>query len=75
MDYQAFYDNHLVLLANKDADALVENDYHDEAEMILLVAEEPIYIKGKEALKKQLGLPIASEKVHGRGTVYKLDAV
>ena len=55
MDYQAFYDNHLVLLANKDADALVENDYHDEAEMILLVAEEPIYIKGKEALKKQLG--------------------
>jgi hypothetical protein len=26
------------------------------------------------ALKKKLGLPIASEKVDGRGTVYKLDA-
>jgi hypothetical protein len=26
------------------------------------------------ALKKKLGLPIASEKVEGRGTVYKLDA-
>ena len=55
MNNQAFYDNHLVLLGNKDADALVENDYHDDAEMILLVAEEPIYVRGKEALKKQLG--------------------
>jgi hypothetical protein len=27
------------------------------------------------ALKKKLGLPVASEKVEGRGTVYKLDAV
>jgi hypothetical protein len=27
------------------------------------------------ALKKKLGLPITSEKVDGRGTVYKLDAV
>jgi hypothetical protein len=26
------------------------------------------------ALKKKLGLPVASEKVDGRGTVYKLDA-
>jgi hypothetical protein len=26
------------------------------------------------ALKKKLGLPIAAEKVDGRGTVYKLDA-
>jgi len=26
------------------------------------------------ALKKKLGLPVASEKVEGRGTVYKLDA-
>ena len=25
-------------------------------------------------LKKKLGLPIAAEKVDGRGTVYKLDA-
>ena len=55
MDTKAFYDNHLALLANKDANELVEHDYHDEAEMILLVADEPIYVKGKEALKKQLG--------------------
>ena len=27
------------------------------------------------ALKKKLGLPIASEKIDGRGTVYKLDVV
>jgi hypothetical protein len=25
------------------------------------------------ALKKKLGLPVTSEKVEGRGTVYKLD--
>ncbi|CAN5456155.1 hypothetical protein BH09BAC4_BH09BAC4_31540 [soil metagenome] len=55
MDTKAFYDYHLVLLANKDANELVEHDYHDDAEMILLVADEPIHIKGKEALKKQLG--------------------
>jgi hypothetical protein len=27
------------------------------------------------ALKKKLGLPVISEKVDDRGTVYKLDAV
>lgn len=55
MDNHAFYENHLALLANKDANELVEHDYHDEAQMILMVADEPIYITGKEALKKQLG--------------------
>lgn len=54
MDNQAFYENHLALLANKDANELVEHDYHNDAEMILLVADEPIHIKGKDALKKQL---------------------
>jgi hypothetical protein len=55
MTNQEFYDNHLVLLANKDVNELVEHDYHDDAVMILLVAEEPIYVYGKEALKVQLG--------------------
>jgi hypothetical protein len=55
MTNQEFYDNHLVLLANKDVNELVEHDYHDDAVMILLVAEEPIYVYGKDALKVQLG--------------------
>jgi hypothetical protein len=55
MTNQEFYENHLVLLANKDVNELVEHDYHDDAVMILLVAEEPIYVYGKEALKVQLG--------------------
>ncbi|GAA4465357.1 hypothetical protein GCM10023189_45850 [Nibrella saemangeumensis] len=54
MDNHAFYENHLELLAKNDANELVEHDYHDDAQMILLVADEPIYVKGKEALKKQL---------------------
>lgn len=55
MDNQAFYENHLKLLEKNDANELVEHDYHDDAEMILFVADEPIFVKGKEALKKQLG--------------------
>jgi hypothetical protein len=55
MTNQEFYENHLRLLANNDADALVDHDYHDDAMMILFVAPEPIYVKGKDALKKQLG--------------------
>lgn len=55
MDTKAFYDKHLDLLARADANELVEHDYHDDAEMLLLVADEPIYLKGKDALKKQLG--------------------
>ena len=55
MTNQEFYDNHLVLLANNDVNELVDHDYHDDAVMILLVAEEPIYIYGKDALKVQLG--------------------
>jgi hypothetical protein len=55
MTNQEFYDNHLVLLDNNDVNELVDHDYHDDAVMILLVAEEPIYVYGKEALKQQLG--------------------
>lgn len=58
MDNKAFYDNHLVLLANKDANELVEHDYHDDAVMILMVEAEPIYVVGKEALKGQLSFYI-----------------
>ena len=55
MTNQEFYDNHLVLLANNDVNELVDHDYHDDAVMILLVAEEPIYVNGKAELKVQLG--------------------
>lgn len=55
MKNQEFYENHLQLLANNDVDALVEHDYHEDALMILFVAKEPMYIRGKPALKKQLG--------------------
>lgn len=54
MTTQEFYDNHLKLLADNDADALVEHDYHDDAVMILHVAEEPMYVTGKDAIKNQL---------------------
>lgn len=55
MTNQEFYENHLALLEKSDADALVENDYHVDAVMILFVAPEPIYVNGKNELKKQLG--------------------
>jgi ketosteroid isomerase-like protein len=55
MTNQEFYENHIKLLEDNDVDALVEHDYHKDALMILFVAPEPIQIKGKEALKKQLG--------------------
>lgn len=54
MTTQEFYENHLKLLEGNDAIELVEHDYHDDATMILLVAEQPIYVIGKEALKVQL---------------------
>lgn len=54
MTNQEFYENHIKLLANNDASELVESDYHEEALMILFVAEEPIIVKGKDELKVQL---------------------
>lgn len=53
MTNQEFYENHLKLLAENDADLLVDHDYHDEAQMVLHVADEPIVLTGKDALKKQ----------------------
>lgn len=55
MSFKPFFDNHIELLAKGDVDALVENDYCDDAVMILLVADEPAVVAGKEALKGQLG--------------------
>jgi hypothetical protein len=55
MSNQEFYENHIRLLANNDANELVENDYHEDAQMILFVAEEPVVITGKDELKIQLG--------------------
>jgi hypothetical protein len=54
MTTQEFYDNHLKLLEGNDADALVDHDYHDDAVMILHVADAPIYVTGKEEVRKQL---------------------
>jgi hypothetical protein len=50
MNHQAFYDRQLSFLAEKDIASLVENQYHEDAEMIVLSSEEPIIAKGKEAL-------------------------
>lgn len=55
MTNQEFYDNHLALLAKNDVNELVEHDYHEDAVMILLVAEQPIYVRGHAELKVQLG--------------------
>lgn len=53
MSFQAFVDNHLKLLKDGDAGRLVENDYHDEAEMVLMVEAKGQVVRGKEALKAQ----------------------
>lgn len=55
MMYKDFYNRHVELLAKKDANLLVENDYHDQAVMILLVGDEAQIISGKPALKQVLG--------------------
>ena len=55
MSLKDFYDYHIQLLAEGDVDKLVEHDYHVDAEMILLVQQDPIYIKGQTQLKEQLG--------------------
>jgi glyoxylase-like metal-dependent hydrolase (beta-lactamase superfamily II) len=55
MSYKAFYENHIELLKKNDVNLLVENDYHDDAVMILMVGDEPQVIEGKDALKGLLG--------------------
>lgn len=56
VDYQKFIDNHVKLLSEGDADKLVENDYHDDAVMVLMLAEEGQIVTGKEALKTQFDM-------------------
>jgi len=52
VDFQKFIDNHLRLLAEGDAEKLVENDYHDDAVMVLMLGPEPQIVSGKDALKR-----------------------
>jgi len=58
MSYKEFYDNHIRLLAERDAKLLVDNDYHDDAVMILHVQDQPIIANGKEAITGQMDMYI-----------------
>lgn len=51
-DFNGFVNRHLELLAAGDAVALVDNDYHEESVMVLMVGETPQVISGKPALKE-----------------------
>ncbi len=51
-DWNAFVKKHLDLLAAGDANALVDNDYHENAVMVLMVSDTPQVISGKPALKQ-----------------------
>ncbi len=55
-NFKDFVDNHLKLLSEGNAENLVENDYHDDAVMMLMVGPEPQVVKGKDALKVLLGM-------------------
>ncbi|KAA0993062.1 nuclear transport factor 2 family protein [Dyadobacter aurulentus] len=48
---KAFYDEQVALLAARNADDLVDKHYADDAEMVVLSGEEPIVVKGSDALK------------------------
>lgn len=52
VDFDSFVKKHLELLASGDANALVDNDYHEEAAMVLMVADQAQVISGKPALKQ-----------------------
>ncbi len=56
MDFKQFIDNHIRLLQEGDAGALVESDYHDDAIMFLMVGEEGQLISGKDALREQFDM-------------------
>jgi hypothetical protein len=56
MDFKKFLDNHIRLLADGDAGALVESDYHDDAIMFLMLGEKGQLICGKESLKEQFDM-------------------
>ena len=53
MSFKAFIDNHVKLLAEFDAVKLVENDYHDDAVMVLMLSPEGQVASGKQALTAQ----------------------
>ncbi|CAG5069300.1 hypothetical protein DYBT9623_02036 [Dyadobacter sp. CECT 9623] len=46
-----FYDEQVALLAERNADALIDKHYAADAEMVVLSGDEPIIVKGSEALK------------------------
>ncbi|MDD2365069.1 MAG: nuclear transport factor 2 family protein [Desulfuromonadaceae bacterium] len=56
MDFQNFIDNHIKILSEGDAERLVENDYHDDAVMVLMLGEKGQIVTGKEALKIQFDM-------------------
>jgi hypothetical protein len=56
VDFQKFIDNHIKLLSAGDAERLVENDYHDDAVMVLMLGAEGQIVTGKEELKVQFDL-------------------
>lgn len=56
MNLKDFVDNHLKLLSEGDAARLVENDYHDDAVMILMVGPEAQIVSGKDALRALLDM-------------------
>ena len=56
INFKEFLDEHLRLLAQGDAQQLVEHDYCDDAVMVLMVGPEGQTISGKQALVAQLDL-------------------
>ncbi len=50
MDAQNFYNEQLEMLADRDVAKLVETHYNDDAQMLLLTADEPMTAKGKEEI-------------------------
>ncbi|MBK9443579.1 MAG: nuclear transport factor 2 family protein [Comamonadaceae bacterium] len=56
LNLEEFVNNHLLLLAAGDAVKLVENDYHDDAVMLLMVGPENQVVAGKAALQSLFGM-------------------
>jgi hypothetical protein len=49
---KAFYDEQVALLADRNADVLVDKHYAEDAEMVILSGPEPIVLKGSEEIRK-----------------------
>lgn len=54
MTTKEFYDYHIELLAKGDVDELVNHDYCEDAQMLMHVAEQPIHVIGRKAIREQL---------------------